>query len=72
MKQDLTWGWAFGCVAALAIQAALMVLVAPWFAGWVHRLAGRLVGEPRFPAGGDGRKSGISFAVLHYTGGKMG
>ena len=52
MKQDLTWGWAFGCVAALAIQTALMVLVAPWFAGWVHRLAGRLVGEPRFPAGG--------------------
>ncbi|GBQ82288.1 hypothetical protein AA14337_2299 [Acetobacter malorum DSM 14337] len=52
MTHDLTWGWSFAALLALALQTVLMVLAAPWFSGWVNRLAGRLTGEHRFLAGG--------------------
>lgn len=52
MTHDLTWGWSFACLLALALQTVLVVLAAPFFTGWVNRLAGRLTGERRFPAGG--------------------
>lgn len=52
MMHDLTWGWFFACLLALALQTVLIVLAAPWFSGWVNRLAGRLTGERRFPVGG--------------------
>ncbi|MCX2559973.1 hypothetical protein OQ252_00965 [Acetobacter farinalis] len=52
MTHDLTWGWSFASLLALALQTVLLVLAAPWFSGWVNRLAGRLTGERRFHAGG--------------------
>ncbi|GAN68053.1 hypothetical protein [Acetobacter orleanensis] len=52
MTHDLTWGWFFACLLALALQTGVLVLAAPWFSGWVNRLTGRLTGERRFPAGG--------------------
>ncbi|MFT9016692.1 MAG: hypothetical protein ABF990_13275 [Acetobacter sp.] len=47
----LTAGWIVVWLLALAMQAGLMVAVAPWFSGLCERLAGRVSGRQRFHAG---------------------
>ncbi|MBO1323786.1 hypothetical protein K2X14_01285 [Acetobacter sp. TBRC 12305] len=44
-------GWIVAWLFALAVQAGLMVVLAPWFAGLCERLAGRVSGRQRFHAG---------------------
>ncbi|MFT8657127.1 MAG: hypothetical protein ABF785_10585 [Acetobacter papayae] len=45
MTAELTWGWAIGCTLALLVQAILLVLAAPWFAGLTEWTAARLEGR---------------------------
>ena len=48
MTANLTWGWAVGSALLLFVQATLLVLVAPWFAGLTEWVAARLEGRTAF------------------------
>ncbi|MCH4093555.1 MAG: hypothetical protein LKE96_04475 [Acetobacter peroxydans] len=48
MNPSLTWGWAIGSALLLFIQAILLVVVAPCFAGLTEWVAARLEGRPAF------------------------
>ncbi|KXV55938.1 hypothetical protein AD947_12765 [Acetobacter tropicalis] len=48
----LSWGWMFLSALSLVVQTGLMLFAAPFFRGWVERLAGRLAGQTRYLASG--------------------